>query len=127
MPANLRLHATSTTPSVEFNFSDNQFLLMGELYPEDVRPFYDEAIKPLVKHLRTTVKQSILFEFKLTYYNSTSAKMLFEMIEELDAAAGRGNQVLIKWWHAEDDDNMQEFGEEFSEDVVHVSFELAVV
>ncbi|MDF1745572.1 MAG: DUF1987 domain-containing protein [Gimesia sp.] len=127
MLENIKRSATATTPNVEFNFSNNHFVLSGEMFPENTRPFYEEAIKPVLKHLRTMVEQEILFELKLTYYNSSSAKILFEMIEELDTAAGRGNRVQIKWWHAEDDDNMQEFGEEFSEDVVHASFEIAVL
>lgn len=44
---------------------------------------------------------------------------LFIAIEE---AASRGNRLKIEWHYAADDDNMQELGEEFAEELDKAEF-----
>ena len=46
------------------------------------------------------------------------------LFELLDEAASRGNVIEITWRYERDDDNMQELGEEFSEELKHASFTL---
>ena len=46
------------------------------------------------------------------------------LFELLDEAASKGNTIEITWRYERDDDNMQELGEEFSEELAHASFNL---
>jgi len=45
----------------------------------------------------------------------------------LDEAAENGNNVTINWAYDEEDDNMEELGEEFGEDLEHATFNLKVI
>ncbi len=49
------------------------------------------------------------------------------LFDSLDETAGNGNDVTVIWVHEIDDDNMEEMGEEFGEDLEHAKFELKAV
>lgn len=120
----LKIEATTRTPEIDFQFADNRFLVKGESYPEDITAFYGPVIGGLRDHFATVSGSSIEFTFELIYFNSSSAKVLMELFESLDAVASKGNTVRIIWICEEDDDNMQEMGEEFAEDLAQAEFQL---
>jgi hypothetical protein len=66
-------------------------------------------------------------QFKLKYFNSSSAKVLLDLFMAIETAAERGNKLTIEWHYAEDDDNMRELGEEFSEELSQAEFKLVSV
>ena len=121
---NLKIEGTDRSPEVDFNFEDNIFALRGESYPEDITAFYGSALEMLDEHLSAQNGANIRFDFELIYFNSSTAKVLMGLFENLDEAAGNGNDVLITWSYDEDDDNMEEMGEEFGEDLENAKFEL---
>ena len=102
-------------------------MIKGESYPEDVTEFYGPLIDKLRAHLGGRVDAKIDFTFQFIYFNSSSAKVLIGLFEMLDAAAESSNDVTINWVHEEDDDNMEEIGEEFAEDLEHATFQLRVL
>lgn len=116
--------ATKRCPEVSFDFSANTFLIKGESYPEDVDSFYGSLIESLEQHLGSQSGAAIRLDIELIYFNSSTAKVLMELLEMMDAAAERGNDVLITWLYEEDDDNMEELGTEFAEELAHARFEL---
>lgn len=124
---NLKLDGTDRSPEVDFNFENNIFALRGESYPEDITAFYGEVLEKLDEHLSAQDGASIRFDFELIYFNSSTAKVLMGLFETLDEAAENGNDVLITWTYEADDDNMEEMGEEFSEDLEHAKFEMKVI
>lgn len=120
----MHIDATARTPEVNFVFADNRFLIRGESYPEDISAFYGPVISKLRDHLSTVSGDSIEFTFELIYFNSSSAKVLMELFESLEEVATNGNAVRITWVCDEEDDNMQEMGEEFAEDLEQAEFRL---
>jgi len=124
---NIKLDATERSPEVNFDFQANVFSLGGESYPEDVPAFFGPPISQLEEHLSSLSGAKVEFNFELIYFNSSSAKVLMELFEMLDEAAENGNDVTINWSHDEDDDNMEELGEEFGEDLEHASFNLVKI
>jgi hypothetical protein len=60
----------------------------------------------------------------MTYFNSSSAKVMMDLFSAVEESASEGNDVMIAWHHADDDDNMRELGEEFSEELVNAKFKL---
>ncbi len=120
----LQLSATDRSPEVAFDFGANTFVLKGESYPEDVKEFYGPVIERLEKHLNALEGAAVSFTFEFIYFNSSTAKILMNLFELLDATAERGNTVTITWAYESDDDNMEELGEEFGEDLEHATFKL---
>ena len=112
------------SPKVTFDFNLNVFEIKGESYPEDVNEFYGDLMDKLERHLSSIAGQNLKFLFEFVYFNSSTAKILMTLFELLDETASRGNNVEITWRYERDDDNMQELGEEFSEELNHASFHL---
>jgi hypothetical protein len=121
---NLAIPATVRTPAIDFDFGKNHLKLSGESYPEDVTEFYNPVFSALDAYLATLGSGSCRFDFELIYLNSSSAKAVMMLMDKLDAAAAKGAAVDVHWFYDEEDDNMQELGEEFGEDLENAKFHL---
>ncbi len=120
----IHIAATDRSPEVRFDFMANHFSLKGESYPEDVTEFYGPVIGRLEQHLERLEDGALIFDFELIYFNSSSAKVLMGLFDLLDDVAGRGCRVSVNWRFEADDDNMEELGQEFAEDLSNVTFNL---
>lgn len=120
----LAIEKTERSPEIHFDFDKNQYMIRGESYPEDVNEFYGPVMEKLEKHFSQLKGTCINFTFELIYFNSSSAKILMNLFDLLDDTAKDGNKVHIVWEYEEDDDNMEELGEEFCEDLEHATYKL---
>lgn len=123
----IKIEGTERSPEIDFDFAGNRFVIRGESYPEDVTAFYGTVLQQLEEHLDGLSDGEVAFDFELIYFNSSTAKVLMSLFETLDECAEKGVTVKVTWSYEEDDDNMQELGEEFAEDLEHASFELKAV
>ena len=121
---NIKIDATERSPEIDFNFETNRFMIKGESYPEDVTAFYGPIIGQFDEYLDGLDNAEIAFDFELVYFNSSSAKILMGLFDTLDEVAEKGNKVVVSWAFEEDDDNMEELGEEFGEDLENAEFVL---
>jgi hypothetical protein len=121
---NLTIPATTRTPAIDFDFGKNHLKLSGESYPEDVTEFYQPVFSALDAYLATLGSGGCRFDFQLIYLNSSSAKAVMTLMDKLDAAAAKGAPIEVYWFYDENDDNMQELGEEFGEDLENAKFHL---
>ncbi|WPO97973.1 DUF1987 domain-containing protein [Pseudomonas sp. HR96] len=119
---NLFIAATATSPQVDFRFDEHQLSLKGESYPENAAAFYLPIIQQLRTYLGTCSSQRITTDIALSYFNSSSTKMLFSLFDALDEAAQAGNQVLMNWYHDAEDETIFEFGEELQADFQAIHF-----
>ena len=124
---NLIIEQTERSPRVFFDYSNHELELSGEAYPENNDEFYRPIFESLQDYLNEENDATINFKFKMVYFNSSSARMLMKLFELLDDSASKGRQVNIEWYYQEDDDTMQEFGEDYSEDIEHASFAMKVL
>lgn len=118
------IEATARTPRFDFDPAARTLLLSGESYPEDPTKFFAEPLSKVLEFLRSTHEGPVHFTFHLTYFNSSSAKVLMDLFGALEECAQSGNEVLVEWQHADDDDNMRELGEEFAEELVQAKFKM---
>ena len=112
------------TPQVEI--ASDRCLIQGECYPENIA----EWSSPILDALRETLEsssQDYNVDLELYYFNSSSAKFLFDFFEYLDEAAGEGRTININWRYRIEDDTMQEAGEDFQEDIEACKFELVAI
>jgi len=124
---NLKIAATERSPEVDFDFKHGILSLRGESYPEDASAVFGPIFGALERFLAAAGNREIRFDFDLTYFNSSSAKALMNMFQLLDQAAASGARIKVSWFYAPDDDTMKEFGEDFSEDLEHVVFDLIAI
>jgi len=119
-----RKKGTSATPNVVFDPANEIFEISGKSLPEDVSSFYDPILKWLDEYAEDPIPKTV-FDFKLLYYNTASSKLLYEIMVKLKTKlTDEGHEVLVRWFYDEDDEDMEEAGEEYSEVVEDLPFEL---
>jgi hypothetical protein len=119
---NLYIAATATSPEVDFRFNQNLLSLNGESYPENAAAFYTPVIEKLHAYLANCADTVLTLNVTLTYFNSSSTKILFSIFDALDQAASSGNSVLVNWYRDEEDETILEFGEELQADFAAIKF-----
>lgn len=113
---------TDRSPEIQFDPDACSLSISGASFPEDGAAFYGPVLSTLDDILKALDQRCVTVRIALNYFNSSSAKALMNLFLMLDDAAQAGNQVVVNWFHAADDDTMKEFGEEFAEDVRFVRF-----
>ena len=121
--AELHLDPTSRTPAVQFTSTDGVIVITGESYPEDVSTFYNQLKSVLQAHFEEG-HNSLRAELKLTYFNSSSARALMELLDMLDAQCEAGKDVSVDWYVDPDDDITREFAEDIAADVGKLTVKL---
>ena len=116
----LDLEASARTP--EIRLSQGQLDIKGECYPEDVADFAGSIMPTILSSLEEVDDFKVYI--KLFYFNSSTAKFLYDFFENLDDAARSGKSVVVNWLYEPDDDSMQEAGEDFAEDMENLEFNL---
>ena len=119
----LQIEATERTPGIKFDYQNHTFEIIGEAYPENSDEFFRPIMDSLQEYVCKGSSELVTFVFKLIYFNSSSARVLMKLFELLDEMA-ETRKVEIEWHYHEEDDTMEEFGEEFAEDMENASFQL---
>jgi hypothetical protein len=119
---NLFIAATTTSPEIDFRFDQHRLSIKGESYPENAAAFYAPIIDTMRKYLAESTGASITIDVALTYFNSSSTKMLFSIFDALDQAAQSGSRVSMNWYRDEEDETIAEFGEELKADFDAIEF-----
>ncbi len=118
----LTIEPTDFSPKVVLDPTKNVFELSGESRPENTSKFYMPILEWLVQYQgvlyweKDKFGQGALrtFEFKLDYFNSTSAKFIMDVLMQLDKMAQEGYNINARWHFDKRDEDMKESGEEFS-------------
>jgi SiaC family regulatory phosphoprotein len=114
---------TGSSPEVDFRFSANTLALRGESYPENAAAFYSEIIARTKAYLGALAKgETVTVNVALTYFNSSSTKMLFTLFSAFNDAAEAGTPVVLNWQHDVDDDTILEFGAELHDEFPAIDF-----
>lgn len=64
-------------------------------------------------------KTKVIFNFE--YFNTASSKVIMDIIEKLKILQDNGSQPEINWHYIEEDDDMLEAGEDYS-DITEIPF-----
>jgi len=118
----LEYKAEELNPGVVLDAENGRFELSGKSCPENVTEFYRPVIEWLDTYKENPLDKTV-FEFKLEYYNTASSKILFIIMQKLEAIKESGKEVLVKWYFPEDDETLEEAGEEYN-DLIELDFEL---
>ena len=119
----LILPSTGSSPEVDFRFGAHTLALSGESYPENAAAFYSEIIARTRAYLASVAPgQTVTVNVALTYFNSSSTKMLFTWFSALNDAAEAGTRVVLNWRHDVDDDTILEFGAELHDEFPAIDF-----
>jgi hypothetical protein len=112
-------------PGVILDTTSEKFEIFGKSCPENVVEFYQPVLDWLDEYIDHSLDETT-FEFRLQYYNTASSKVLFIIMQKLEAVHQSGRKVKVKWYYPEDDEALQEAGEEY-DDLIDLPFELISV
>lgn len=118
----IKIKETEDTPAIILDADREIFEISGRSLPEDVNLFYEPVLNWLDEYKNQTLEKT-LFIFRLTYFNTASSKLLLDILLKLELIKENGNNVEVKWYSPEDDEDMYEAGIEYSE-IVDLPFEI---
>lgn len=113
----LNLEGTEDTPKIMLDKENGIFEISGRSLPEDSAEFYAPILDWIEQYGKDPNPQTN-FVFKLEYFNTASSKLILDLLSALEDIDG----MSISWYFHEDDEDMEEAGEEFSE-LVEIPFE----
>ncbi len=120
----LNIESTKFTPEIKFHPDSNTLELKGRSYPENTAEFYEPVLMWLEDYVEAPDDVEISVNVELTYFNSSSSKVLMNIFDMLDEAAKKGKKVMVNWIFDEEDETIMEYGEEFLEDIEYLAFNL---
>lgn len=93
-------------PEVNFNGTTGECTLAGESFLEETSNFYS----PLLDWLKERIDSqgAIIFNIKLTYFNTSTSKWLLSILYTLQKYVENNGQVTVNWFYYEDDIDMDE-------------------
>ena len=123
----LIIEKTSYSPQVVLDPDNNVYLITGESRPPDVREFYDQILSWLQDFSLYIIgpdskKDPIIFNFDFEYFNSSSGKLILDICKLLAGLRLKGINIIVKWYHEKEDEDMLEVGKEMSR-IVKFPFE----
>lgn len=119
MMQKLYIQRTSLTPEIHFSPKDNLFVISGTSSPEDVRALYYPVIEWIKLFIDDILEGEIAqyssssplkMQADLYYFNSSSAKFLYDIFTELKRLPENGIPVIVDWLYDHDDTDQKEAG-----------------
>ncbi|MDY0199748.1 MAG: DUF1987 domain-containing protein [Bacteroidales bacterium] len=112
----LVIEPTNETPKVILDREKNVFEFSGNSLPEDVSNFYSPILSWFTEYAKTPNEETKV-EFNFEYYNTSSSKMILKLLEMCRDIHRSGYDIEVQWHFLEDDEDMIEAGEDYSENI----------
>jgi len=123
---NILLEQSDNSPKVIMD-KDRAFIeFKGKSYPENTFAFYrpiTEWLKHYFKYCNDKNK-SIIMNFKLTYFNSATTQIIFEILDIIEDA--EVNNMEIYWFYDKENSNAFEDYEDYSEEFPELNMKAVV-
>jgi len=120
----LEREKTNTTPYVLIDENEGYMKFEGESFHVNSADLFLE-ISDWLSSFLTTDFEKLVFDCELRYFNSSTVKLLLNMLIEMDDAKNAEN-VTVNWITTKDNDIIIECGEDIQEDLKHIIFNLVL-
>ncbi len=121
----LKIESSEDNPRIVLDRESNILEISGRSLPEDVNTFYEPMMSWIEEYAKDPLDITV-FNFKLTYFNTASSKIILDILTQFEEMIEEGHQVMVRWHFPEEDEDMMEAGEEYSE-MVDVPFEMVSI
>lgn len=125
MALTMEKQKTGSTPYILIDEEKGYMKFEGESFHENVIEFYRDVGDWLEAFLKTEF-ESFTFDCELKYFNSSTAKLLLNMLMEMDEYAADNKSITVNWITTPDNDIIIECGEDFQEEMENLQFNLVV-
>jgi hypothetical protein len=119
----IRIEGTNVTPRVLFEPLKGSLEISGYSRPENARDFYVPLLEwierfkewAITNQKNNPTAEPFSFKFRYVYFNSSSAKFVYDLILALSDLQKSNIPLKIYWYFDQDDDELREAGEELSD------------
>jgi hypothetical protein len=108
-----RINENKNTPLILLEEANNSLLIKGKSYPENPELFYSHLYVILHRYTKKN-KRKLTVYFFLEYFNTGSAKCLYQVMVYLKEYQDKGIDIKVNWYYYMDDEGMHQSGENFS-------------
>lgn len=108
---NILLKNTEDTPEVEFNLDEKVYKISGKSLPENAVAFYLPLLNWITQYKREC-SEPIIFDFKLDYFNTASAKQITKLLLALQDLS-ESVDVKVRWYYLKEDTDILSSGLRF--------------
>ena len=74
--------------------------------------FYEPILETISKHIQG---DKVDVRIKMEYFNTSSSKCIYDILKEIKKLENKGKKVMVRWYYDEDDEDMYEAGEDYSD------------
>lgn len=107
-----KLEPTKRTPEIILDPA-GAISFSGRSITENAVEFF-EPVKHWVKGYLQNPRPETIVNIKLEYFNSSSARMILDILQELVNVGKNGSRLVINWYYEEGDDDILERGEYYA-------------
>jgi hypothetical protein len=112
----LVIESSEETPEIILDKRSNKFVFKGKSLPENPIVFYQPVLQWIDDYVSDPNPETKI-DFMMHYFNTSSSKILLDIMKRLEIIMQSGNQVEINWVFKDDDEEMLEAGEIYAERV----------
>jgi len=106
----LHLEGTEKTPRIILDKSQGVFEISGRSLPDYASGFYKPVIRWFHEYASSPNPATEVI-FKLEYFNTATSKLVLDLLSALEKV----NNIQVHWYFNDEDEDMEEAGEDFSE------------
>jgi hypothetical protein len=117
----LKIEREPNTLKVVLDKENKIFLFEGRSLPENTVKFFEPVIQWLDEYKNEPSDETIV-NMNFVYFNTSSAKLLLNVLRQFDVIHKSGHSVKIIWHYMSEDTDILEAGEEYST-MVGIPFE----
>jgi len=117
----LRIESTTFTPEINFDIDNNTLSFLKVSKPANAFEFYQPVFEFLENFEKEKVKSKVvnqlIVDFNFDYFNTATAKILYELLNRFKRIKQQGVDIIINWFYHEEDDDLLEEGQIMAEAV----------
>jgi hypothetical protein len=106
------IEATRRTPKMYLDESAMVIKISGSSLPEDAIQTY-QPVMDWIDNINPNFESELVCELYFEFLNSTSHKMVYEILTRLEEFQKKGRRVKVIWYYDEMDEDLMEMGEQF--------------
>lgn len=113
----LRLEGTKETLTVGLSAKTGEMFFGGVSICNNARDYYQRCLDWLSEYAHSPAASTHV-SFSLKYYNTSTSKVLLEMLQIFESILHAGGEVSVVWNFRAEDVDMEDAGLEFAENTI---------
>ena len=105
----LQIAATRTSPEILLDHEKGFVSIKGKSLGQDSNVFFEPVFSWVESYFKDPQSRTIV-ELNLEYFNSTSSKLIVDLLFRMKSWAPENHEISVKWFYEAGDDDLLEQG-----------------